>query len=81
MSIRRYMAGAGKNIPSSRSGKLKTNLVMWGFLPTFLVLGGIAPAAAVPFLTQAGRIMVGVGLVFSYISGLGYGAGVARGSQ
>jgi cardiolipin synthase (CMP-forming) len=72
MSIRRSLAGAGKNIPSSLSGKLKTNLVMWGFLPTFLALGGVAPAAATPFLTQAGRIMVSAGLVLSYISAIGY---------
>jgi CDP-diacylglycerol--glycerol-3-phosphate 3-phosphatidyltransferase len=72
MSIRRGLAGMGKNIPSSITGKLKTNLVMWGFLPTFLALGGVAPAPAVPFLTQAGRIMVSLGLVFSYISGIGY---------
>ncbi len=87
MSIRRSLAGAGKNIPSSITGKLKTNLVMWGFLPTFLALGGVAPASAVPFLTQAGRIMVSLGLVFSYLSGVGYtrafvagyvGEGVAR---
>src|SRR5687767_9169860 len=36
LTIRRSMAHAGKNIPSSLLGKLKTNLVMWGFLPTFL---------------------------------------------
>jgi CDP-diacylglycerol--glycerol-3-phosphate 3-phosphatidyltransferase len=72
LSIRRSLAYAGGNIPSSLMGKLKTNLVMWGFLPTFLVLGGIVPTGLTPLLTQAGRIMVGVGLVFSYLSGIGY---------
>jgi cardiolipin synthase (CMP-forming) len=71
LSIRRSLAHAGKNIPSSLLGKLKTNLVMWGFLPTFLALSGVLPAAT-PFLTVAGRIMVGAGLVFSYLSGIGY---------
>ncbi len=71
LSIRRSMAHAGKNIPSSLLGKLKTNFVMWGFLPTFLALSGVFPAAT-PFLTQAGRIIVGAGLVLSYLSGIGY---------
>ena len=43
LSIRRSLAYAGKNIPSSLLGKLKTNLVMWGFLPTFLALSGVLP--------------------------------------
>jgi cardiolipin synthase (CMP-forming) len=72
LSIRRSLAYSGQNIPSSLIGKLKTNLVMWGFLPTFLALSGVMPAATTPFLTQAGRIMVSVGLVFSYLSGIGY---------
>jgi cardiolipin synthase (CMP-forming) len=71
LSIRRSLAHTGKNIPSSLLGKLKTNLVMWGFLPTFLALSGVLPAAT-PLLTQAGRLMVGAGLVFSYLSGIGY---------
>ena len=62
---------AGKNIPSSLLGKLKTNFVMWGFLPTFLcaqrrVAGGRA------LLTEAGRMHGGRGLVLSYLSGIGY---------
>lgn len=71
MSIRRYAAGRGDNIPSNLAGKLKTNFLMWGFLPTFLSLGGVFPAAE-PWMSQAGHLMVGIGLFLSYISGLGY---------
>jgi cardiolipin synthase (CMP-forming) len=71
LSIRRSLAYSGKNIPSSLLGKLKTNLVMWGFFPTFLALSGVLPAAT-PFLTQAGRIMVSAGLLLSYLSAIGY---------
>ena len=70
-SIRRYLAGQGKNIPSSLVGKLKTNLIMWGFLPTFLALGGVLPDYREQ-LTVAGRVMVGAGLFLSYVSGWGY---------
>lgn len=70
-SIRRYLAAQGKSIPSSLVGKLKTNFIMWGFLPTFLALGGVWPAAREE-LTLAGRLMVGVGLFLSYVSGWGY---------
>lgn len=71
LTIRRSLAYAGKNIPSSLLGKLKTNFVMWGFLPTFLALSGVWPSAT-PFLTQAGRIIVSAGLVLSYLSVIGY---------
>ena len=71
MTIRRFMAGKGRNIPSSLAGKLKTNLIMWGFLPTFLSVAQLLPAAE-PALGHAGRIIVGAGLVFSYVSGVGY---------
>jgi cardiolipin synthase (CMP-forming) len=71
LAIRRYVAELGVNIRSSLAGKLKTNFVMWGFLPTFLSLAGVVPRAE-PYLAQAGRIMVGVGLLFSYVSAWGY---------
>lgn len=70
-AIRRYMAGARVDIPSSVWGKLKTNFLMWGFLPAFLSLSGLVPAAAAP-LRLAGQVIVGLGLVFSYLSALGY---------
>jgi CDP-diacylglycerol--glycerol-3-phosphate 3-phosphatidyltransferase len=71
LAIRRYTAEKGVNIASSLAGKLKTNFVMWGFLPTFLSLGGVWPEAE-PHLARAGKVMVGVGLLWSYISGWGY---------
>lgn len=70
-TIRRFMAGARINIPSSPWGKLKTNLIMWGFLPTFLSLAAVAPSLE-PGLTYAGQGMVGLGLFFSYLSAFGY---------
>jgi cardiolipin synthase (CMP-forming) len=71
LAIRRYVAEVGVNIPSSLAGKLKTNFVMWGFLPAVLSLSGVLPRAE-PHLARAGHILVGVGLLFSYISGWGY---------
>ena len=70
-SIRRYVEGQGRSIPSSLVGKLKTNFIMWGFLPTFLALGGVFPSLKAEF-TVAGRVMVGIGLFLSYLSGWGY---------
>jgi CDP-diacylglycerol--glycerol-3-phosphate 3-phosphatidyltransferase len=71
MCLRRFMAGAGANIPSSVFGKLKTNFVMWGFLPTFLSVGRLLPSLE-PALGHVGRLAVGLGLLFSYLSGLRY---------
>lgn len=69
--VRRYAAGRGANIPSNLAGKLKTNFVMWGFLPTFLSLSGALPQAE-PWLARAGQALVGIGLFFSYVSLVGY---------
>ncbi len=69
--LRRFMAGARMNIPSSLAGKVKTNLIMWGFLPTFLSISALVPAAE-PYLGDAGRIIVGLGLAAGYYSALGY---------
>src|SRR5438477_456435 len=69
--IRRLMAGEGINIPSSVWGKLKTNLLMWGLLPTFVALGGLWPRLG-PALAGAGRLLVALGLVASYVSAFGY---------
>lgn len=71
VSVRRYAAGRGSNIPSNLAGKLKTNFLMWGFLPTVLSIGGVFPAAE-PWLSRAGQVIVGIGLCLSYISGFGY---------
>jgi phosphatidylglycerophosphate synthase len=71
VSIRRYAAGRATNIPSNLAGKLKTNFLMWGFLPTFLSIGGAFPGAE-PWMARVGHVLVGTGLFLSYISGLGY---------
>jgi cardiolipin synthase (CMP-forming) len=71
VSIRRYAAGRGDNIPSNLAGKAKTNFLMWGFLPTFLSITGAFPGAE-PWMSRAGHLLVGIGLFLSYISGLAY---------
>lgn len=76
--IRRFMAGARMNIPSSLAGKAKTNLIMWGFFPTYLSVSNLIPAAE-PYLGWAGRIMVAVGLFMGYVSALGYSRVFASG--
>ncbi len=76
--LRRFMAGARMNIPSSLAGKVKTNLVMWGFFPTYLSISELLPAAE-PYLGYAGRIMVGLGLAAGYYSALGYTKAFAAG--
>jgi cardiolipin synthase len=77
-AIRRFMAGEGLNIPSSPWGKLKTNLIMWGFLPAFLAIVHW-PAAAAPALGTAGRVLIGLGLVASYASAIAYTRAFAAG--
>jgi len=76
--LRRFMAGACMNIPSSLAGKVKTNLIMWGFFPTYVSIAGLVPWAE-PYLGYAGRIMVGLGLVAGYYSALGYTKAFATG--
>ena len=76
--IRRFMAEARMNIPSSLAGKVKTNLIMWGFFPTFLSVGNLLPACE-PYLGYAGRLIVGAGLFTGYISALGYTKAFALG--
>ena len=71
LCLRRFMADAGINIPSSLAGKAKTNIIMWGFFPTYLSMSALLPSAE-PYLGHAGRIMVGLGLAVSYYSAVGY---------
>jgi Phosphatidylglycerophosphate synthase len=78
MCLRRFMAGARMNIPSSLAGKVKTNLIMWGFLPTYMSVSMILPAAE-PYMGYAGRIMVGLGIAAGYYSALGYTKAFAAG--
>src|SRR5262249_23966695 len=69
--MRRFVARTGQNIPSNVIGKLKTNLLMWGFLPTMVSVGGLLPRFE-PALGNVGRVMIGIGLLFSYVSALRY---------
>lgn len=69
--IRRFMAEARINIPSSLAGKLKTNLIMWGFFPTYLSVSNLIPALE-PYLGYLGRLAVAAGLLMGYVSALGY---------
>ena len=69
--LRRFMAGARMNIPSSLAGKVKTNLIMWGMVPSFLSIANLLPSCE-PYLGYAGRIIVAAGLLTGYVSALGY---------
>ena len=77
-SVRRFMAEAHMNIPSSLAGKAKTNLICWGFFPTYLSISGLVPAAE-PYLAYAGLIIIGLGLAAGYYSALGYTKAFAAG--
>ncbi len=76
--LRRFMAEARINIPSSFVGKLKTNLIMWGFFPTYLSVSNLIPALE-PYLGYLGRVSVGAGLLMGYVSALGYTKAFAAG--
>jgi CDP-diacylglycerol--glycerol-3-phosphate 3-phosphatidyltransferase len=78
MCLRRFMAGARMNIPSSLAGKVKTNLIMWGFFPTYLSISMIVPAAE-PYLGYVGRLVVVLGIAAGYYSALGYTKAFAMG--
>lgn len=70
-TIRRFMAGHQLNIASNLWGKVKTNLVMWGFFPTYLSIVGAAPSLE-PGLTYFAWTATGVGLGFGYLSAWDY---------
>lgn len=70
-TIRRFMAGHQLNIASNLWGKLKTNFVMWGFLPTYLSIVGVLPALE-PGLTYFAWGAIGVGVAFGYLSAWDY---------
>jgi CDP-diacylglycerol--glycerol-3-phosphate 3-phosphatidyltransferase len=76
--LRRYSAGANINIPSSLMGKVKSNLIMWSFLPTFLSISGIFPQAE-PTMAYAGKTIIGLGILTGYLSALGYTKAFAKG--
>ena len=71
LGMRRFAAAARINIPSSLLGKAKTNLIMWGFLPTYLSVSGLVPSLE-PYIRYFGQAAVGCGLLASYISAWGY---------
>jgi len=69
--IRRFLADERTDVPSSIWGKLKTNFLMWGMLPAFLSISRTVPALE-PHLSRLAYVGVGLGLVFSYLSAVGY---------
>ena len=70
-TVRRFMAGHQLNIVSSFVGKLKTNFVMWGFLPTFLSIERVIPAAE-PALRYVGQGAIATGIFLGYVSAWDY---------
>ncbi|HEY0708625.1 MAG TPA: CDP-alcohol phosphatidyltransferase family protein [Polyangia bacterium] len=71
LSIRRYMAMVGKTIPSTIFGKLKTNFLMWGFLPTFVSIAGVLPSWE-PYLGYFANFAIWGGLLWGWLSGVQY---------
>ena len=71
VSIRRFMAEARINIPSTIWGKLKSNFIAWGNVPLFVSSAAWLPSAE-PYVTYLGQFGVGLGLVFGYLSGASY---------
>jgi CDP-diacylglycerol--glycerol-3-phosphate 3-phosphatidyltransferase len=70
-AVRRFMASAQMNIPSSFAGKLKSNFIMWSFLPTYVAISGLLPQAE-PFVAYLAYFGMSVGLIASYVSAWGY---------
>jgi len=70
-AVRRFMAAARMNIPSSLAGKMKSNLIMWSFLPTYLSIAGFWPQME-PHVTHVAYVMIFLGLLASYVSAWGY---------
>jgi hypothetical protein len=72
------MAGHQLNIATNFVGKLKTNFVMWGFFPTFLSIEGVLPGLE-PGVAILGRVGIGLGLLFGYLSAWDYTRQLIRG--
>lgn len=70
-TIRRFMAGHQLNIATNLLGKLKTNFVMWGFLPTYLSIERVIPAGE-PALRYLGQGAISTGILFGYASAWDY---------
>lgn len=77
-TVRRFMAGHQLNIASSFVGKLKTNFVMWGFLPTYLSILHVIPAAE-PALRYLGQGAIATGIFLGYVSAWDYTRQLAAG--
>jgi CDP-diacylglycerol--glycerol-3-phosphate 3-phosphatidyltransferase len=76
-SLRRFMAAAHMNIPSSSAGKAKSNLIMWSFLPTYMSIAGLPSLE--PYLAWTAYLMMGSGLLASYLSAWGYTRAFVKG--
>src|SRR5262245_10025319 len=70
-TIRRFMAGHQVNIASNLLGKMKTNFMLWGMLPTFLSISGALPSLE-PGLAYLGRAGILVGIAIGYASAYDY---------
>jgi len=72
-----YGGGAHEH-PSSVAGKAKSNLIMWSFLPTYLSIAKLAPTLE-PYLSYSAYLIMGLGLLASYLSAWGYTRAFATG--
>ncbi|MCA9525935.1 MAG: CDP-alcohol phosphatidyltransferase family protein [Myxococcales bacterium] len=70
-TIRRFMAAHGIDIKSSFLGKLKTNMVGWGFIPWFVYVTDFIPVIG-PYAHILGMIGLYGGLAVGYVSGWQY---------
>jgi CDP-diacylglycerol--glycerol-3-phosphate 3-phosphatidyltransferase len=72
--LRRWVAGAGANIPSTLVGKLKSAFVGWPCVPIFLA--PVAAEAGAPrlalVLRRIGQGAIAIGLVFIVLSAVAY---------
>jgi len=76
-TIRRFVTARGLNISSGFLGKLKTNVLMWSFVPSGVSLAGFWPQLE-PALGVFGRCSIVAGIALGYISGWRYTKQFAR---
>ena len=70
-TIRRFVTARGVNISSGFLGKLKTNVLMWSFLPSGVAIAGLLPMLE-PALGIFARCSIIAGIALGYISGWRY---------
>jgi len=70
-TIRRFMAGHQLNIASNLLGKMKTNFMLWGMVPTYVAILGLLPSLT-PRLSYLGQGSILVGIAFGYWSAYDY---------